>query len=448
MDELRPYQQHAGRFLARNPRSLLAFPPGTGKTAIISSVMGSAEPRSLLVVCPAGPIVQQWQHELLRWGGIHSIDGTGSAKRRAQARQDSTSLIVNYEAMRQDAGELIKLSWDAIVFDESHRLKSRTAHVYKAAEQVVKWAGTDTRLHLVTGTPIINHVKELWTALHLMDPKHYHSFWRWAEARFEIRSPRYRGRVVREIGKPLPHVIPILREELYSRMLYRSLRELMPELPEVTETFHYVDLSAAERKAYDDMEDKLWMEVGDEIVQAANSAAKNTRLRQLASDWSAWGEPIGTKAQAAIDIAENLGEQAVIFCAFRNTAKAVALNLKGATSYTGDMDTAMRNQAVGYFKTGQIQHLVGTIATLAEGVDGLQCARNVIFIDRDWTPSRNDQAVGRLLRQGQRNAVNVIYVVANDTVDEAVNDALRQKRSVIDAVVHHREKKMSSVPLT
>lgn len=437
MDELRPYQVAAGRFLSKNTRSLLAFPPGAGKTAIVASVMEAAEPERMLVICPAGPVVTQWRHELLRWGGIDAADGTGAASKRYVARTGHPRLVVNYEAARIDAQELCKTPWDAVIFDESHRLANRTSQVYGAAETIAKNSG---RLHLVTGTPILNHAKELWAALHLMDPKEYRAFWNWAGARFQIKLPRYRGRIVREIGKPLPHAVPILREELHQRMIYKSLRELMPELPEETTTWHHLDLSAAERKAYDNMVDNFWMEVGGEVILADNSAARNTRLQQLSSDWSAWGEPIGTKAQAAVELASDLGEQSLIFCLFRGTAKAVAQQLKGAWPYTGDMNAAEREEAKQMFMSGKAKHLVGTIRVLGEGVDGLQCARNVIFIDRAWTPARNEQAVGRLLRQGQRNAVNVIHIVANDTVDEVVNDALRQKRDVIEAVVESRVK--------
>lgn len=192
---------------------------------------------------------------------------------------------------------------------------------------------------------------------------------------------------------------------------------------------------------HDSMSSKFWMEQGGNLVIAPNKITQSLRLRQLASDWTAFGgEGLGSKAKAAVDLVNDLGdEQVVIFCAFRATVDAINLALPDTSvPYHGGLSVNMRNECLRQFVSGEAQVLVGTIATMGEGIDGMQVARNAIFVDRDWTPSRNTQAIARLQRSGQRSAVNVTHLVATDTIDQVVADALRRKESVIKAVLGSR----------
>lgn len=443
--QLRPYQVDAVRFLAVRGRSLLALPPGAGKTAIVSSVLANDRTPGLavLIVCPTGPVMFHWRDEIEEWGGGHQAAvGTGPKERRAATRQRAvetgTFLILGYETFRQDAAALTAIEWDCVVFDESHRLKNRQSQVFKAAKKL----HTD-RLILVSGTPVLNRAEELWTSLHLMYPEKFRSFWKWADAFFTISYPRYRQRIVREVGAiKSPEHAKLMSEDLAKRMFYRPLSEILPDLPPVTETYYEVVLSADEQKAHDSMMDNFWMEVGDDIVQAPNHISRLTALRRLASDWSAWGEPPGTKCQVAAQLVDELdGEPCVVFVAFRATAEAAASIMPNAAYYHGGMTAAERARTLESFRSSGITTLVATIATLGEGVDGLQhVAHNVIFLDRDWTPARNDQAIARLRRSGQADSVNVIHIVATDTTDDVVNQALVAKRDVVDAVIHQGRK--------
>lgn len=445
MRHLRSYQLDAVRFLTEQRRALLALPPGAGKTAIVASALGQHceldEPK-FLIVCPNGPVLQHWQDELFSWGQWQSVIGTGTKQVRAVKRQlvqPSGALILNYETFRNDIEELAKIKWTAVVFDESHRLKNRTTATFKAAKKL-----QSERLYLVSGTPVLNRATELWTSFHLIDPKKYRSFWRWAESFFKIEFPRYQRRIVREVGAiRSPEHAEILRKQLAEVMYYRPLTEIMPDLPPTIETVYEVDLTPAEQAAHDSMLEHFWMEVGDEIVQAENTVAKLTRLRQLTSDWSVFGEVPGSKVQAACQLVDELaGEPVVVFVAFRATADAAASIMPNALAYHGGKDSATRAATLMEFRAGRIKTLVATIKTMGEGVDGLQhVARNVIMLDRDWTPARNEQAIDRVGGARAKQAVNVIHIVAADSTDQIVNDALMEKRSVVEAVMGTRPSK-------
>jgi SWI/SNF-related matrix-associated actin-dependent regulator 1 of chromatin subfamily A len=435
---LRGYQQDAVRVIQDQGRVLLANPPGTGKTGtVLSALKGRA-----LIVAPLA-VVDHWVREADRFGKIEAINGTGTAVKREHARRTAFihefHLVVNYEAMRNDIDCLTAQPWDWLVFDESHRLKGRhKVQVFKAAQ---KLANTTNGLVLVTGTPILNHPEELWATLHLIDPKRYRGFWPWAEKHFKTKFEKHRGRLTRKVGDLKPGHEKYLRQHLDGRLIQQPLSVLLPDLPPVTETTLHLSLSPAERKMHDDMLKKAWMEVPEGVVQAANAVAKNTRLRQLTSDWSVFGiDKPGTKIKAAVELIGDLApEQVLVFTSFRQTADMVVRQLgPTAVAIHGGIDTKTRGQHLAQFQAGGARVIAATIRSLGEGVDGLQVARNVIFLDRDWTPARNEQAVFRLRRMGQLQAVNVYYLVADDTIDETVSDALSRKESVIEAVLGRR----------
>lgn len=436
MPDLRAYQTEAVHFLNRTGRGILALPPGTGKTATVADWLPTGR---CLIICPNGPVLHHWYGELAQWADVQAVIGVGTkpardTKRRSVAGGDFPALILNYECMRQDIDELVKIPWDAVVFDESHRLKGRTTLVAKSA---LKLARRTPNLVLCTGTPLLNHPEELFTSLQMIEPKRYTSFWTWAERRFEITFRKHKGRLVREVGDMLPGVAEIIGKELGKVMYLRPLEELLPDLPAVTETYLDISLSQAERTMHESMRKDFWMRHGDELVIAPNKISQTLRLRQLASDWSTFGGgDLGSKGKACVQLLEDIGEPAIVFCAFRGTVEALHAEIPSSVPFHGGMSQDLRRRALHDFIEGRRRVLIGTIATMGEGIDGMQrIARNVIFVDRDWTPARNEQAVARLRRSGQQSNVNVIHLVATDSMDGVVSEALRRKENVIEAVL-------------
>lgn len=434
-------------------RAIFAYAPGTGKTATVARWLQVEKARLVLVVAPNGPVLAHWAYEADDWASLLFGSGTGTPKQRTRAREaavnipEADGLILNYETMRGDIDELVKIPWDAIVFDESHRLKNRASQTFKAA---IKLARRVDRVMLVTGTPLLNRADELWTSLAMLEPDKRKSFWRWAEYHFHIVTRRFGGgRPIRQVCQDekcrtckgrglLPGHARLLRAELGDHLIQKPLAELLPNMPPVIETYLKVQLSPEERRQYDSMMNDAWMEFDGDLIVAINDVSKQTRLRQLASDWSVFGKTtMGAKCKAAVDLAvSDLGsEQVVIFAAFRQTVDVLCRHIPQSVAYHGGLSRAHRDEALSNFTTGKARVLVGTISTMGEGIDGMQVARNVIFLDRDWTPARNEQAIARLQRSGQLSSVNVTHIVAENTVDDTVAAALRRKRDVIQAVL-------------
>lgn len=449
---LRKYQEDAVVFMNTHRRNILALDMGVGKTPTTLVALRNVGPRRTLIVAPKSVTLHWVDLMTTWWPELVGILGTGAQRQRERARENfefmaasdqnyPVALVINYESMRQDIESLSQLGFGAIVFDEAHRLKNRQAQQTRAANALTKHAGQ--WVWLVTGTPIMNRPEEVWSLLHLVDRHRFSSYWAWARAYYETNMESYgwgpQRRAVEQLGDLHDGAIERMRAELVDVMFHRSLEECLPDLPEVTYTTIDVELDAEERRLYDELKKRVWAEISPgDILLIPNEVARMTRLRQVVSDIEILGAERtrpGSKIAAAVELIGDLEpEQVVCLTWSRAAAERVAEECDGAFIH-GGVDSQARHEILGKFKSGEIRILSGTLATLGEGVDGLQVARHLIRLDRDWTPARNDQAVARLRRSGQRSAVVVHDIVAYGTIDATVEKALRHKTSVIDAVL-------------
>lgn len=446
--ELRPYQTEASRFLNTHRRGILALDPGTGKTPTTLISLRNVASHRILVVAPKS-VCLHWLDMMGQWWPeLVGVLGTGTAKQKEAARElfefqtgrGPAALVLNYEAMRIDVESLGALGFDAVIFDEGHRLKNRQAQQTRAANALCRRPGQ--WVWVVTGTPIQNRPEEIWSLLHLIDRHRFSSYWAWVRAYYQTNMESYgwgpQRRAVEQLGDLHEGAIDRMRSELTDVMFHRTLEECLPDLPEVTYTTIDVELDAEERRIYDDLLKKTWADIEGEILLVPNEVARMTRLRQVVSDIEILGaertKP-GSKIAAAVELIGDLEpEQVVCLTWSRAAAERVAEECDG-TFIHGDVPTKARHEILESFKAGRTRVLAGTLATLGEGVDGLQVARHLIRLDRDWVPAKNEQAVARLRRSGQRNAVFVHDITAFDTIDAVVERALRHKQNVIEAVL-------------
>jgi len=396
-------------------------------------------------------VLSHWVDEAAVWfPTLKVVEGWGSAEQRRRARDEvapmpeqPTMLLLNYEAVRQDVEELSAITWGALIADESHRLKGRSTQITKSINRLVKhprmW------LWLLTGTPLPNRPTEAWSLLHLIDRHRFSSYWRWTEEHCELeplyarKGPRTRfaPRVVTGLKDGAEEKI---REQLADVLLYRSLDELLPDLPEATITPIFVELDAEERRVYRELVKKAWSVMPDgTTLRTMNEIGRMTCLRQIVSSMDALGagrEKPGSKVAVAAELCADLEpEQVVVLTWSRAAAERVAAETGGAYIH-GGVEGEERAKIMAGFADGSVRVLSGTISTLGEGVDGMQVAHYMVRLDRDWTPARNEQAIARIRRSGQLHDAVVVYdLIARNSLDEVIEAALASKTSVIDALL-------------
>lgn len=447
--ELRPYQIEALRQITEQRRLIYADPVGSGKTATSLAALGSMNSGRALILAPTY-LLDQWVREGERWSpDIEMILGAGSATKRSRARgklreaSGPAALVLNYESAWRDAEELMALGLDTLICDESHRLKNRQTSTFKG---IAKIARRLPNLLLVTGTPILNRADEMWASLHLLAPIAYSSFHRWSAEHFDIEVTDFHGKVSRPVrlvkGIKEGHA-ELIRAEVGDRLLQRDEAEIGLQLPDLVENTVIVQLTAPERKAYDELERRAWTRIEGELVQTVNEVAKITRQRQLAAEWgqlTTEETTPGAKVTATVALAEDLleeGEHVLIVAQHHATCVRIATALgKRATFLHGGLLPEVQKIRLEAFKDGTVEVLCATFGMVGEGVDGLQgAARHLILVDRDWTPGRNQQVIGRLRRSGQEaSTVYAHHVWAEGTLDTRVDAVLESKSSEINAV--------------
>jgi SNF2 family DNA or RNA helicase len=435
---------------ASGGRCIYADPVGARKTATtLTWLSQQADLPRTLVVAPKA-VHGHWGRECARWFPAADFLAAGKNKESRhigysliQHADEPVVAITTYEAMKIDEKQIIQADFHTIVFDEGHRLKGRRTGVALTANAITRDADC---LLLVTGTPIMNSADEMWQYLHMLDRKTYSSFVRWTDEHFVIETAYFRGRSfppTRVIHDMKPSHVKIVQQQFSKWKIQRPIEELFAGEAWVEPAEHVVVpvvMTSSERKAYDKLVKFGWSVVGKEVITTDNKVAHNTRLQQLSSDWGTLDSSLddGAKVVAAAELIGDLArrETVVAFTSYKATAHRLVARLDKlglrARTYTGDDD---REAVLEDYERCLVDVVVGTLAALGTGVDGLQRrGSSIVMLDRGWTPAINEQAIGRRRRSGQRERVSVYHVFNEGTIDVAVVKACLDKANVIEVL--------------
>lgn len=442
---------YATEVMKQHGSAYLAWEMGLGKTLASCALADALDCRRVLVVCPNSSKLAVWGPEIEKWLGWPTVvlRNTKSQREKDLAHynqisqgNDPSVLVVHYESLSiigGSAGTGWKSlpKWDLVIGDEIHRIsnpKTKTAKALKKVPTTYKLA--------LSGSVIQNHAEELFSQLQWLYPKLYRSKWRdW--------NDRYLDFVDGSWGKICVGVkqdqLPEMQKELGVFMLYRRKSDEL-DLPELTEQTLYVELSASQKRVYNELlNDSMANLPSGGTLKAMDGLSLLSRLRQVASGLSLVDDtdPIAdsTKLDLAVDVIKDADEPCVVFTWYKASAKELAnrLNAQGVDSYvvTGDTPPSLRAGFIQEFQSGQRQVFIGTLGTLAESIT-LHRASRAVFIDRSWNPSHNAQARDRIHRIGQGKNVLVQYIVAKGTVDEfrvtpVIEDKAALRRLVLNA---------------
>jgi superfamily II DNA or RNA helicase len=324
--------------------------------------------------------------------------------------------------------------WDLMTLDEVHRIANPDAQMTRAAKRVpaAKKLG-------LSGSIIQNHLEELYSPLNWKFPKNYSAKWRDWNDRFLDFIDGGHGKICLGIK---PEMVEPLRAELGTFMVYRRKQDEL-DLPTRTDVDLRVELSPAQRRAYDELVTTCLTRLDDgTVIKADEGAAMMTKLRRIATGLDGMGKGLtdSSKLDLAVDlILDSEDDDWVVFSWYKAPVHALAERLakRHIDSFvvTGDVPHARRNEAIARFQAGEGRVFIGTLSTLGESVN-LQRANNVLKIDRSWNPALNDQADDRVYRQGQTRKTTITNLIAKATVDELnVLPTLANKQALRAAIL-------------
>lgn len=403
--------------------------------------------KRVLVIAPTS-VVPVWPREFNDYAdfpfAVRALTGTSKDKSKQLEtwKPDPSVLqvaVVNYEATWRMEEALAKwIKGGMIICDESQRIKTPNATQSKCIHKLGKLA----RFRLIlTGTPVSNTPLDFFSQYKFLD-----------ESIFGSSFTRFRSRYALMGGFENKQVVAYRNmDELVRKahsIAFRVSKAEALDLPSETTQPLFVELDKKTRAFYNELKKEAIAELQTgETITAQVVLTKLLRLAQIAggfvTDEDKRVHQVGReKLQAFEETLDDLmaaGKKVVVFARFIPEIEAInkILEQKGIDYgfITGAVSQTERGEVVKKFQTDpNCRVFVAQIQTAGLGIT-LTAADTAIFFSMDFSLANHEQAKARIHRIGQKNNVTYIYLLARDTVDEKVFDALKAKKNVADSVV-------------
>lgn len=433
--DLRKYQEEGFEWLSRvtswGAGVCLADDMGLGKTLqTISLLLEQKKEGASLVVAPAS-VVPNWRNEIRKFAPSLNVLILNSADDRAamikKAKQGDI-VLATYAMLNINEAELIEQEWNVICLDEAHTIKNPTTKMSKSAMKL-----RAKRKVILTGTPIQNHLSELWNLFQFINPGLLGSADAFKKKYIlPIEGDRNKSRQIQ------------LRKLISPFLLRRTKGEVIEELPEKNEVVRPVELSDTEMARYELQRAQAEAMVEVEKNVSVSTLAEITRLRQLACSTALvdkkW-EGVSSKTLAFIDLAESLndsGNRALVFSQFTSYfAEIKKMMDKTHLPYLyldGSTPMKKREQLVREFQEGDCPFFLISLKAGGLGLN-LTGANYVIHLDPWWNPAIEQQATDRAYRIGQEQDVTVYRLIAQHTIEEKILRLHKTKRDLADSLL-------------
>ena len=446
--ELRSYQKEGLAWLqhlrAMGVGGILADDMGLGKTlqtiahVTTEKVEGRLE-KPVLIVAPTS-LIGNWQREFAKFSPAVKVVALHGAQRheRYEDAAKADVVVTSYPLACRDEEKLGELDFHMVILDEAQTIKNMKSRVHQAIRAIT----CDHRLCL-TGTPVENHLGELWALMDFLNPGLLGD---------EVTFGRF-YRVPIEKGRNEER-LAALRELLAPYILRRTKAEVAKELPPKTELVRPIELRGRQRELYESIRVAAHAEVR-RLIRKKGLAASTipilgalTKLRQVCCDPRLVGEGFGGSAASVRESAKyeafeellttmrSEGRRILVFSQFTTMLKLISrgLDQKGIKYALLTGDTQDRNAQVDAFQGGDVDVF---LISLRAGGTGLTLTRAdaVIHYDPWWNPAVQAQATDRAYRIGQTNPVFVYNLYVAGSVEERMLRLQKRKRSVADAIL-------------
>lgn len=448
---------------------------GTGKTytAIQLLRLKYAEAGHILktlVFCP--PVVRnQWKKEFmtssrLEEKEVHVLEGPG--KKRTKYFEDKAFdhvfgpiakggvFITNYESLNMDSLYQLMQEWrpEVIIFDESHMLKSHKTKRFKRSRTLADLAKNK---YILTGTPILNTAMDVWSQFRILDQgaTFGDNFWVFQARYFYDRNAGMPSHKHFPDMRPRPGIEKTFNELIYKKAS-RVLKKQCLDLPDLVRKRVEVELSTEQLRMYKDMMNHFIAYLDEKTVAVASIAlTKALRLQQIVSGFildEGTNKAVGFKKNPRMEALKDLvGEildnkqQVIIWSCFRHDAAHIEAMIKDELGHqcskiVGGLGPKVLQENIDKFRSGT--HKV-VIANQQAGGTGLNLieAGYAIYYSRNFSLEADLQSEARNHRGGSEihEKVTRVDIVAKDTIDEVVLDALSRKEDLANSILKIKE---------
>ncbi|MCK6129292.1 DEAD/DEAH box helicase [Streptococcus halitosis] len=433
---LRDYQEKGVRWLQMLHHygfgGILADDMGLGKTLQTIAFLTSqvTEDSRVLILAPSG-LIYNWADEFRKFAPqldlavVHGL----KANREAILSENHQIYVTSYATFRQDSELYQEMAFDFLFLDEAQVMKNAQTKIAQSLRQFVVPA-----VFALSGTPIENHLGELWSIFQIVLPGLLPS-----KKEF-MKLPADR---VAQFIKPF--------------VMRRKKEEVLTELPDLIEVVYKNELEDQQKAIYlaqlQQMRDRL-AQVTDQEFQRSRVEILSglMRLRQICDtpalfmdDYHGASGKLDSLRDLLLQVADG-GHRVLIFSQFKGMLEKIEQELPdlGLTSFkiTGSTPAQDRQEMTKIFNQGERD--IFLISLKAGGVGlNLTGADTVILVDLWWNPAVEAQAIGRAHRMGQERKVEVYRLITRGTIEEKIQELQEQKKHLVSQVLDGTESRAS-----
>ena len=430
---LYPYQKEGIRFAFEKGRSIIADEMGLGKTI---QAIGTAEllrkeglAEQILIVCPTS-LKYQWQREIERFAKNQErsldhpltlvIEGN-PMKRKEQYASNVPYKIVSYNCMSNDVKMWGSLETEVLIMDEVQRLKNWKTQISMAARKV----HSDYAV-ILSGTPLENRLEELYSVMEFADNYCLGPYWQFKDNCIVMDDG---GKVIGY--KNLNQVGETARQ----RLIRRTKKQVALQMPKRQDQNLFVPMTKEQRSLHDSYKEEVaklvlkWRHMHFLSEKDRQRLLQFLSMMRMACDSTyildqktRYDTKVAETVNILQSIFDNGDEKVVIFSQWERMTRLIAYELDkmgiGYEYLHGGVPSAKRRDSTGL---------------------NLQAGSIMINLDLPWNPAVLEQRIARIYRLGQERNVQVINLVAKDTIEEQMLDKLRFKSAMFEGVLDNGE---------
>ena len=441
-DVLRDYQKKGFKWLKTldfyGLGGVLADDMGLGKTlqsiSLILSEKESGNEKSSLIVCPKS-LIYNWKNEIEKFAeNLKCCIVAGSVEKREKSLQEEgiDVFITTYDSLKRDIANYKKIEFKFIILDEAQNIKNHKTQNARA----IKKLKSENKFAL-TGTPIENSLDELWSIFDFIMPNYLNGYSKFMK--------EYNNPIVRDDDKDR---LLKLKSQIRPFILRRNKKDVLKELPEKIETVHVAEMTEEQEKLYS----AFLLEARGEINELSKTNSNDrmkvltliTRLRQICCDPSMFIENYKGGSGKLFDALEIIkqsienGHRILLFSQFTRMLGILKTKLeKENIEYfylDGALNSKDRISFVDRFNGGEREVFLISLKAGGSGLN-LTGADVVIHFDPWWNYSVMNQATDRAHRIGQEKVVQVINIVAENSIEEKIMTLQKKKQNLIENVL-------------
>lgn len=442
---LRSYQIDGVSWLERlrgmHLNGILADDMGLGKTlqAIIALTQNHHQHKGKLsiVVCPTS-LVYNWKEEINKFNPalkVLPVDGTPAQRKKLQSDLKKYDVVItSYSLLQKDIEFYKTVPFGYAILDEAQHIKNRGTRNAKSVKQIQ----AAHRL-ILTGTPIENSLEELWSLFDYLMPGLLSSYDRFVE------------KYVRIPGQSQGSNLEALRKKVAPFILRRMKRDVLQELPPVSEIVYHCHLTEIQRELYNSYAksareelSKLVKKEGFDKVQI-HVLATLTRLKQICCHPAIFAKEnpeVGDSAKydMLLELLQSLIEgrhKTVIFSQYTKMLNIMRNDLERLGIRFQYLDGTSKNRLEIVNEFNHNAEIPVFLVSLKAGGSGLNLvgADTVIHYDMWWNPAVESQATDRVHRLGQKNSVSSYKLVTLDTIEVKIVELQERKRGLENKIV-------------